>query len=146
MMIRVSEKSKWSAPEIDEILDIDVVLGVAVALSEERFTSKREQIRGIKLSTALSRRVSGRTLPPDRGFAQNTSDCCYLAQQAADHWLVWMWYTIWFFIQSLWLFFCLPHCKWHHWACYPMDMWNYSCTSQEWSIETEVQCLEFFAE
>lgn len=40
-MIRVPEKSKGSAPEIDEILDIAVVEGLAVALPEERFTSKR---------------------------------------------------------------------------------------------------------
>lgn len=109
-----------SAPEIVvpdlwgskcEILDIGVVEGVAAALSEllseERFHVKTWTNKGVQYSTASRRHVSGTSLPTHRGFPQDSSDCCYLAQQAADHRLVWMWYTIWF-IQSLWLFSASP--------------------------------------
>lgn len=120
IMISVTEKSKGSAPEIVvpdlwgskcEILDIGVVEGVAAALSEllpeEHFHVKTWTNKGVQYSTASRRRVCGTSLPTHRGFPRDTSDCCYLAQQAADHRLVWMWYTIWF-IQSLWLFSASP--------------------------------------
>lgn len=141
-----------SAPEIVvpdlwgskcEILDIGVVEGVAAALSEllseERFHVKTWTNKGVQYSTASRRRVSGTSLLPTGLFRLLLSSSTGGRSSAGLNVIHHMVYPI-----TL-TFFCLPHCKWHHWACYPMDMWNYSCTSQEWSIETEVQCFEFFA-